>query len=198
MTRASDGYTLVDLLVVLAIVALFGTFTLPPLARISSGLATRQAAAEVVGAMRQARAYALRHQTKVGLKFQVEENGRVSWALYRDGDGDGVRSDDIERGVDPIARAATGLHFGRGVRFGFPPGQAPSDPSDPYRRLERLDDPIRFNRSDIASFSPVEGATPGSIYLTDGARRLLCVRVQNRTGRPRVLTYDPDDRSWSE
>ncbi|MCB1009629.1 MAG: hypothetical protein KDB94_12155, partial [Acidobacteria bacterium] len=81
-------------------------------------------------------------------------------------------------------------------RFGFPAGRAPRDPGSPGRRLDRLDDPIRFNRSDIASFSPLAGATPGTVYLTDGERRLVAVRVTGRTGRVRILAYDVATETW--
>ena len=121
----------------------------------------------------------------------------MQWALYRDGDGDGVRSDDITAGTDPRVTPLRRLaHLGAGVRLGFPPDVVPRDPGDPRRRLDRLDDPIRFNRSDIASFDPLGTATPGTLYLTDGRRELLAVRVTSRTGRVRVLRYDAGAERW--
>ena len=67
----------------------------------------------------------------------------------------------------------------------------------PARRahLEGLGDPIRFNRSDLASFGPLGTGTPGSLYLTDG-RRLVVVRVLNRTGRVRTLAWDRNTDTW--
>jgi len=195
--RGELGFQLVDLLVTLAVAALLLVVAAAPLARLTGKLRVRLAAEELVGAMREARAFAIRHSEKVGLKFRTEADGAVWWALYRDGDDDGVRTADIDSGVDPLAAPRRNLaHFGRGVRFGFPPGSAPSDPADPHCRLDRLDDPLRFNTSDIASFSPLEGSTPGSIYLTDGVARLLVVRVDGRTGRPHVLEWDATARSW--
>jgi hypothetical protein len=82
------------------------------------------------------------------------------------------------------------------VRFGFPPGRPPRDPADPRRRLDRLDDPIRFNRSDIASFGPLTGSTPGSVFVTDGARHLAVVRVASATARARILRYEPEGETW--
>lgn len=198
MSRSPQrGFQLVELVVASAVAVLALLLGAPALTRAASGLELRLAAEEVAVSLREARAFAIRHSAHVGLKFHPAADGTVSWALHRDGDGDGVRSDDIRSGVDPlVAPARLMAHFGRRVRFGFPPGQAPTDPSDPYRRLERLDDPVRFNRSDIASFSPLLGATPGSVYLTDGVRRLLCVRVDNRSGRARILAWDPDARQW--
>jgi prepilin-type N-terminal cleavage/methylation domain-containing protein len=194
---AQRGFQLIELIVATAVAAVALLLGAPPLARVAGQLQLRLAAEEVVGSMRQSRAYAIRHASKVGLKFRSAADGTVYWAIHRDGDADGVRSADIDDGSDPrVAPERAFVHFGRRVRFGFPPGQTPVDPSDPRRKLDRLDDPVRFNRSDIASFSPLDGATPGSVYLTDGVRHLLCVRIDHRSGRARILTWLPDERRW--
>ncbi len=146
--------------------------------------------------LRLARARAVRLSAKVGVKFRSSEE-TVSWRLYRDGDGDGVRSRDIDSGVDPpLGPPRTLAHLGRHVRFGFPPGPPPRDPGDPRRRLRRLDDPIRFNRSDIASFGPLGGSTPGSLYITDSRHHLAVVRVFGRTGKVRTLFWDRREDRW--
>jgi hypothetical protein len=196
--RASEqGYQLVDLLVALAVAALSLTVVVPPLVELARGTAVELAAGEVVGALREARGFAIRNSANVGIKFHVEADGRAAWALYRDGDGDGVRTDDIDSGDDPLAAPLRNLEgFGATARLGFPPDRTPSDPSNPRKRLAGLDDPIRFNRSDIASFSPLGGATPGSIYVTDGARRLYCVRIDSRSSRARVLRWDAESDVW--
>jgi type II secretory pathway pseudopilin PulG len=195
-----SGYGALELLATLAIVGLVSVLTVPGLLEWSAAQRVEAAAAELVGTLRLARTYAMRHSANVALKFHVGpgEDGttRVWFALYRDGDGDGVRNDDLERGVDPPATRPRQLaNLGSKVRFGFPAGVAPTDPSDPGRRLDRLDDPIRFNRSDLASFGPLGTSTPGSLYVTDG-RRLAVVRVQSRTGRVRVLRWDPAEDRW--
>ena len=197
MRSSEQGYQLVDLLVALSVAALSLAVVVPPLLQIAKGTAVELAAGEVVAALREARQFAIRNSANVGLKFRVEADGRAAWALYSDGDGDGVRTADIDSGVDPLAAPFRNLEgFGATARLGFPPGREPSDPSNPRKRLEDLDDPIRFNRSDIASFEPLGGATPGSVYVTDGARRLYCVRIDSRSSRARVLRWDADTDRW--
>lgn len=195
--RRSAGYQLLELLVALAITGLVVAVSVPPLVRLTARLRVELAASEVASTLRVARAFAIRHNANVGLKFRVAGDGSVSWALYRDADGDGVLTADIDSGVDPEVLPQQRLsHFGRTVRFGFPPGRAPRDPSDPRRRLDRLEDPIRFNRSDIASFAHLGTSTPGSIYITDGTRYLAAVRVSNVTGKVTKLQYDVEKETW--
>ncbi len=196
MRASQRGFTLTDLVIVLAIVVVTAAIGLPKLFEATAALRVRAAAGEVVAAFRLARAYAIAHATKVGVRFETD-GPRVTWTLYRDGDGDGVRSADIADGTDPaVDRGRPVAHLGTSVRFGFPQGPAPRDPGDPRRRLGRLDDPIRFNNSDIASFTPIGGSTPGSVYLTDGGHHLAAVRVAGRTGRIQVLVYDREREVW--
>ncbi|MBP9143905.1 MAG: prepilin-type N-terminal cleavage/methylation domain-containing protein [Thermoanaerobaculia bacterium] len=197
MRTAERGYQLIELLIAMAISSLVLTLGIPPLLQLAAGLRVELAAAEVASAFHVARAYAIRHDANVGLKFRVDADGTVTWGLYRDGDGDGVLSADILSGDDPPVMPRVRLaHLGRQIHFGFPPGRAPRDPGDPRRRLDRLDDPVRFNRSDIASFSPIGTATPGTVYVTDGRRHLSAARVFGRTGKIGCLAYDLESERW--
>lgn len=194
--RARRGHSLLELLFAFAIAALLIHLGTPPLLEWTRAQRVRAAASEVVSAMQLARLYAVRHQANVALKFRTDDEGDVTFAIYRDADGDGVRNADIDTGVDPLVRRSRPLaHFGGGVRFGFPPGLVPRDPGS-GRPMNRLDDPIRFNRTDLASFTVLGQSTPGSVYLTDGHRQLAAVRVDYRVGKMRVLVYDPVEEVW--
>jgi len=195
--RRYAGFTLLEAVMVLAILGVAFALSFPLLRGESRALEGRLAANELSSIFALARATALRRDVKVAVRFVVKRQDRVEFALYRDGDGDGVRNADIDRGIDPRISPFHRLrHFGSAVRFGFPPGMRPTEPGDPSHRLRRLDDPIRFNHSDLASFSPLGSATPGSLYFTAGRRELWVVRLLGRTGRVRVLHYDPTARRW--
>ena len=195
--RYRTGFSLIEMLVVTAIVGLI-FLVAPRVAAWSAGVEVHLAAQELVGTLRQARASAIRLGFNVAVKFRTAADGRVSFTLYQDGDADGVRTRDIDSGIDQQIGFRRELrHFGQGVRFGFPPGPAPRDPGDPTRRLKDLQDPIRFNRSDLASFGPLGGSTPGSLYLTDGRHHLLVVRVFGRTGKVKILRYDQRTETWT-
>lgn len=192
----SKGYTFIELAVIGSLLSMLVLIAVPNLVFWSGVVHVRLAAGEVAGFLSQARMYSIRHQSNVAVRFEnVAEGPKV--AMYRDHDGDGVRSNDIRRGIDerimlPRIIAMTG---GR-VRFGFPAGLGPRDPSDLGRRLVRLSDPIRFNNSDMASFSPLGTATPGTVYLTAADRHLAAVRVNARSGHITILLYDSKEEVW--
>lgn len=194
---AEAGFHLLDSLMVLGVVGLLLTLGLPVVGAWSSDLRVGLAATEIAGALGNARSQAIRHSTRVAVKFHVATDGSVTYALYRDGDDDGVRTADIAVGVDPPLQPPRPLAaFDGRIHFGFPPGRPPRDPGDPRRRLGRRDDPIRFNRSDLASFDPLGTATPGTVYVTDGVRNLAAVRLRPGTGKVSVLRYDVEADGW--
>jgi len=194
-----DGYQILELTVILAVLAVGAGIGVPRVFEWTSALRVRMAASEVASTLQTARLRSVHERRNLAVKFRNEGRAGVTWTLYADGDGDGVKSRDIERGIDPQIQQTRYLrHFGRRVRFGFPIGVRPRDPGNPRRRLDRLDDPIRFNRSDLASFSPLGSATPGTVYITDGHRYLAAVRVPGASSRVRILFYDSATERWRE
>jgi hypothetical protein len=185
------------MLVVLALIGLMAIMTVPSILRISGQWRMRMAAEEVVGAMRLARAFAVRRCANVALRFRPRADGHATYSLYRDADGDGVLNRDIDLGIDPMVAPPQRLEqIGSQVRFGFPPGRLARDPASPSKWVRNGDDPIRFNNSNLASFGPLGTATPGTVFLTDGQRGLAAVRVTGRTGRVKVVVYDFDEEVW--
>jgi type II secretory pathway pseudopilin PulG len=198
MTTHPKGFQLAELTVALAVLAFLVTLGAPPLLRASGDLRLRLAAGELVSVLRLARSWAVRHNANVAVKFRTSQDGKITYTLYRDGDGDGVLNRDIDAGVDPQVEPPRRLsNLGRGFGFGFPPGPPAPDPGSPGHRVP-TSDPIRFNQSDLASFTPFGTSTPGSLYLSDGLKRLAVVRVANQAGRMRVFTWDPERRTWRD
>lgn len=197
--RSHDkGFQLAELVVSLAVLVLILLLGAPPLVQAAGDMRLRLAAYELVGVLRLARASAVRLDANVAVKFRTGKDGTVTFTLYRDGDGDGVLTKDIDAGVDrPIGPPRRLANLGRGAGFGFPPGPAAEDPGSPGHALKPVD-PIRFNQSDLASFSPLGTSTPGSLYLTDGVAKLVAVRLANRAGKVRILTWIPERRIWRD
>jgi len=188
-----EGISAIELLLTLAILGAVAAALSPGMAWLESSVSIRSAAAEVGAAILRARATALSRNANVGLKYR--KNGdRYEWTIYADGNGNGIRTLDITRGIDrPLASFGWSRND---VRPGIMTGVRVPDPGDSGAYLDRIDDPIRFNTSDICSFSAVGESTPGSIYLWDGRDRMAVVRVFGRSGKLRTLYYRRGERTW--
>lgn len=189
------GFSLVELIVALTIIALAAAIGVPPILRMTGDLQLHLAAQELGGTLRLARSEAARQGFNVAVKFRPGQGGGTTYTLYRDGDGDGVLNRDIDTGKDPALSMPRPLQYLGRMHFGFPPGRKVRDPGSPRSWLS-VKDPIRFNNSDLASFGPLGTSTPGTVYLTDGSQRLMAVRLTSRTGKPRIIVYDFEEEVW--
>ena len=193
LSRAS-GLSAVELIVVLALAASLLAATASGAFQLQGALSVRSAAAELSSTFVRARAYALTRGVAVAVKFR-RDGGRYEWALYRDGNGNGVRTAEIASGVDR-SLALSVPWFRTDVRPGILRGTPVPDPSTPGVPLDRLDDPIRFNNSDLCSVSPTGESTPGSVYLWDGRDRMAVVRVFGRSAKIRTLFHFRGEKDW--
>ena len=190
------GVSTAEMVGAIAILAALLTCITAGWANLSSAVAIRSGAGQVAIAFYRARMLAISRGAYVGLKFRVRGD-RYEWALYGDGNGNGIRTWDITNGTDPIIGIAASWSR-NDVRPAIMTGIAVPDPDDSGRRLDRVGDPIRFNLSDIGSFSPTGECTPGSVYLWDGRDRMAVVRVYGRTGKIRTLYYRRGDFAWKK
>ncbi|HRC85039.1 MAG TPA: GspH/FimT family pseudopilin [Thermoanaerobaculia bacterium] len=196
--KESQGFQLIELVIVLALLGLITAFAVPDLLRATAAQRVRLAAGEIAGIFQRGRMEAIRRGGNVAVKFRDQDDGTYTYTLYRDGDADGVLNQDIDLGIDSALSQPRRLEqVGGNVGFGLPTAFVPRDPANPRRRLDHLEDPIRFNRSDLASFGPLGTATPGTVYITDHQDHLAAVRLLGPTGRVQVLYYDPDLDQWS-
>jgi len=119
-----------------------------------------------------------------------------SYEFFEDGDGDGLRSDDIAAGRDRRTGGLVRLadHF-EGVDFGLLEVSVPEVPPG-TGRLAPGSDPVRFGRSEIVSFTPHGTSSSGSFYVSDRRRVLFAVVLYGGTGRIRTLRYDRELGGW--
>jgi hypothetical protein len=187
--------TLAELLVALILSIFALLLAAPGVLALKESVALRSAVHETTVAFFRARMYAISRNRNVGLKFR--RNGdRWEWALYADGNGNGVRTAEIVSGVD----RSLGIYFPwsrNDVLPGIMTVTRVPDPGSPGLYLDRIDDPIRFNNSDICSFSPMGESTPGSVYLWDARDRMAVVRVYGRSAKVRTLFYRRGERGWT-
>ncbi len=184
-----------ELLLGLTMLAGLLAMATPGVTRLREEVSLRSAVHETSVAFYLARSFAISRNRNVGLKFR--KNGdRYEWALYADGNGNGIRTAEIASGVDhylgisyPWSRNDVVPAIMTGTRV--------PDPGDPGHYLDRIDDPIRFNSSDICSFSAMGECTPGSVYLWDGRDGMAVLRVLGETAKLRFLYYRRGERGWS-
>lgn len=187
MFRRSPGFTLYELLIAIAVIGLFVSISLPQLHAINRKAAVRGASTEIRNVFHLARSRAIARGASVGVKFTFDG---VEWfyAVYDDGDGDGVRSDDIRSGVDRCFRPKQRLlpHATKYAAIALP-SKALLAPDG--GKLAPSSSPVRFGASAICSFSPIGESSPGTIYLTDDAGEVWCVRVYGGSARIRLLRH---------
>jgi prepilin-type N-terminal cleavage/methylation domain-containing protein len=130
------------------------------------------------------RQLAITRDRNVAIRFREEGKG-YTWAVYEDGDGDGVRNDDITKKIDRELIAPR-LFQHLPARIGLPDQSMP----DPMNGGVLESRPaVRFNSSMLCSFSRVGEVTNGSVVLTDGVNTII-MRVYDRSGRIAVLRWN--------
>jgi hypothetical protein len=124
-------------------------------------------------------------------------SGTYTYAFYADGDGDGVRANDIASGRDPEIGEARDLPSRyEGVDFGLIDAAIPEVPPGAGSLLPYAD-PVRFGLSDIISFSPLGTSSSGTLYVSDGRTAIVAVVLYGGTGRIRIWRFDRDLWRWT-
>jgi Tfp pilus assembly protein FimT len=182
--RHGAGYTLVEMLVVGAIIVVAATVSVPYLRAHSAESHLLGSARQFKARFREAYSMAVRRGVNTAIRFE-QTGARWRYSIYVDGDWDGVQSADIASGRDPRVAGPFPLDSGaQGVRVGINPG-VPAPPPD-SGLLVPGSDPIRFGPGNMLSFSPLGTATPGTFYLAGEARQ-AAVRVTGGSARVRIM-----------
>jgi type II secretory pathway pseudopilin PulG len=186
------GTTLVEVLIVLTAMIVVGAMAAPTLGGRRDDLATAGAARHLATQLQHGRMDAIRRATHVAYRFQVVGAG-IRYALFADGNGNGVRTVDIGHGVDAQVSAWESLsdHFA-GVTFSIAPGVMDIDSGSPI-----AGDPVRVGGSGLLSFSPTGTATSGTLYLSGRTGQQYAVRVLGATGRIRILRFVRGENQWT-
>ena len=176
------GMSLIEALLVLVVMTIIITATLPDLAEIRGAAALGAASSRLKGLLFRCRAYAIMNARATAVVFEHREDGSWRCFIAVDGDGDGIRTRDIHRLIDPVVGEV--LHLdGGGAGLGILQDEFVPDPSGRGRLRGDLGDPVRAGRGNIITFTPRSTATPASIYLTDHRARMRVLRVYGGTGR---------------
>lgn len=171
-----------DILFVLSFIAILSAVAVPQsfaaIDRIRASAATRYLASR----MALARAQAVMRSAHVALQFEEEPSG-VSFRMFADGNGNGVRTVDIAADVDrPLDTSVLLSDLFPGVAIAVS-GSAGTDA-------------VRLGATNLLSFTPLGTATAGSIYVRGRDGSQFAVRVLGTTGRTRLQQYIERTRAW--
>ena len=192
------GVALAEVLLVVVLALMSLAVAVPSLAYLRDEGRAAAGARQMAATFSALRFQSVARGRTTGLLFERGGGGWLWWEVG-DGNGNGLRTSEVRRGVDPIRSGPHRLEDRvESVRLGFPRG-ASSIPEIPPQTgtIADLDDPIQFGRSDLVSFAPGGSASSGTLYLTDGKSVLYGVVLYGPTSRVRVWRYDTLRRRWT-
>jgi type II secretory pathway pseudopilin PulG len=197
MTRFTTfgGYSLLELTMVMTLGVLLTATAVPEYLTGLDDLRTRGAARHLAARLYRARMEAVMRSAMVGVQFTQAADGHYSYAVYLDGNRNGVLTRDIQRGIDRRIAAVERLpdQFS-GVEFGAIPGLPPVDAGGTAPGT----DPVRLGSSSIASFSALGTATSGTVYIRGRRDAQYAVRIFGETGRTRLMKFEPGTGRWKQ
>lgn len=188
--RNQRGTTILEALFAMSVAVTATTMAVPFIGGVLDDVRTAAAARYVAGRIGSARLDAVKRSDAVALRFEAAEGG-YRFAVVGDGNGNGVRTADIQAGVDeqltPFERLEDRFP---GVRFELGAGVPDAD-----GRAGTGTDGVRVGTARILTMSSDGTATSGTLYIR-GHRGQFAVRVLGATGRTRMLQYQSGSRSW--
>ena len=192
MLRSWSGFTLLELMFVLALSATVTAAGLPLVTTAVDEYKALGAARYLSMRLGRARLEAVKRHANTAMRFTL--SGDVyRYAVYTDGNGDGVKSDDIGAGIDKELFPAEKLpaQFGS-VDFGVLPDLPAVEPSSPPPGS----DPIKLGAANMVSFTPLGTATPGSLYIRSRRGAQYVLRIYGETAKTRILKFNRLTGEW--
>jgi hypothetical protein len=190
---AAAGLSAVETMLVVSLASTVTAIAVPQAVHSVDEYRTRAAAQYLAMRVGDARMNAIKRSTYVGLRFEAV-GADYRFTGVSDGNGNGLRTIDVQRGDDPIVAQPDMLawHF-TGVSFGLLEGIPDVDGHAASTR-----DGVRVGLSRLLSMNPNGTSSSGTLYVHGRGRSQYAVRVLGATGRVRVASYHPARRTWVE
>lgn len=187
--RSSAGFTVVEILLVLAIGAVLVALTAPVLSGSQDAGDGAGAARHLASLLRRARQEAILEGRHVGVVFDEAADG---WRLRlcRDGNANGLSRTDVANGDDRCDAAPMA------IREWFPRADVGRSRDVPGPGGDMAEAVVAFGAARMASFSPSGTSSSGSVTIRTRSGRHWAVRVAGVTGRVRVVRFDVRTHRW--
>jgi type II secretory pathway pseudopilin PulG len=190
--RSSRGYSLIELTFVSGLIVTLSGMAVPQVLTAIDEYRTAAAVRYLTTRLARARMEAVVRSTDVAVRF-IQAGEGDSYAVYADGNGDGVRTRDIQEGTDPLLMPAEHLRDNfAGVAFEVLAGLPPVESGPPTDG-----DPLKLGSSNLLSFSPLGTSSSGSVYIRGRSGAQYVIRAYGQTGKVRAMKYDPRNRRWN-
>lgn len=189
------GLSLIEILAVVALLSIGLLVVVPSMASLASAGRAASGARHMAGTFQAMRWKSVSLHKGHGLLFEQGADG-WAWVVARDGNGNGLRTAEVRRGIDPVLSGPHRLEsLFEHVSLGFPPG-GPFPRIPPRSGWIDTTDPVQFGRSNLVGFGPLGTASSGTLYVSDGRHRLYAVVLYGRTAKIRIWRYDTRTGRW--
>jgi type II secretory pathway pseudopilin PulG len=191
-TLWSSGYSFIELMFTLGLVATVGGAAVPSLRESIDAYRAEGAVRYLSGRLQHARMEAVVRSAEVGLRFTADPTG-YSFAVYLDGNRNGVLTRDIQSGLDPPLGGPERLSDNfEGIDFGVLPGLPAVDAGS----APPGSDPLKLGTSNIVAFSALGTSSSGSVYIVSRRGNQYVIRIYGETGKTRVLKFNRALSRW--
>ncbi len=175
------AFSLLELLMVIAISTLLFTLALPPLAHQARDAHMRSFAAKLSANLGMARRYAQIAGTSVKLDFTETQDYRFQVLVD-------LGNDQWRPLIQNIAQSG----YGERIRNQLPASALPHPTQN-----KMLTTPLSSNHAPFLIFGP-RGSSSGTLVFSDGGNRAVCAVISSQTARIRVYLWRATDQSWQQ